>query len=264
MTETMTAAVDKTVWVDKPVWIDLSSSDPVASGKFYGALFGWQVEVNPDPQYGGYALAKLSGKDVAGIGPKMMAEAPTAWNVYLGTRDVDALASKVKAAGGTVIAAPMQVGDQGKMAVFQDPSGAFISAWQPAAMGGMTTGVAGTFGWPELNSRGLEKVIPFYAAAFGWASKKSPMGEGQPPYTEFLVGDESIAGGMEMNPMIPAEVPSYWLAYFAVDDVDASFDKAIAGGAREMLGPTDFAGGRFAILGDPQGAAFGLIKISPR
>ena len=264
MTETMTAAVDRPVWVDKPVWLDLSSSDVAASGKFYGALFGWQVEVNPDPQYGGYALAKLAGKDVAGIGPKMMAEAPTAWNIYLGTRDADALARKVKAAGGTVIVEPMQVAEQGKMVVFQDPSGAFISAWQPAAMGGMVTGGAGTFSWAELNSRGIGQAVPFYAAAFGWSTKLSSMGEGQPPYTEFWLGDESVAGGMEMNPMVPKEVPSYWLAYFAVDDVDASFRKAIAAGATEMLGPTDFSGGRFAILGDPQGASFGLLKMAPR
>jgi predicted enzyme related to lactoylglutathione lyase len=92
----------------------------------------------------------------------------------------------------------------------------------------------------------------------------SSMGEGQPPYTEFWLGDDQIAGGMELNPMMPKEVPSYWMAYFTVDDVDASFKKALAAGAHEMLGPTDFAGGRFAILGDPQGATFGVLKMSPR
>jgi len=38
--------------------------------------------------------------------------------------------------------------------------------------------------------------------------------------------------------------------------------KAIEAGAREMLAPQDFAGGRFAILGDPQGATFGLLKMA--
>jgi len=67
-----------------------------------------------------------------------------------------------------------------------------------------------------------------------------------------------------MNHMVPAQVPSYWLVYFAVEDVDASFKKAIAAGAREMLAPMDFPGGRFAILGDPQGASFGLLKTAAR
>jgi uncharacterized protein len=65
-----------------------------------------------------------------------------------------------------------------------------------------------------------------------------------------------------MNPMVPAQVPSYWMVYFNVDDVDAAFKKAIDAGAQEMLPPGDFPGGRFAILGDPQGATFGLLKTT--
>ena len=250
--------------INKPIWMDLSSSDPAASREFYAKLFGWQVEVNPDPQYGGYALAKVGGKDVAGIGGKMSPQAPTAWSVYIDTRDAGDLAKKVLAAGGKVIVPPMQVGDQGHMAVFQDPSGAFIGAWQPMAMRGFVTGAPGTYRWAELNSRGFDKALSFYRAVFGWAPRTRSMGEGQPPYTEFLVGDESVAGGMEMNSMVPAEVPSYWMVYFSVEDVDRSFRKAMELGAREMLAPQDFPGGRFAILGDPQGAAFGLHKITPR
>ena len=88
------------------------------------------------------------------------------------------------------------------------------------------------------------------------------MGEGQPPYTEFLLDGESVAGAWEMNPMVPVEVPSYWQVYFAVDDVDAMFRKAIDAGARETLPPQDFPGGRFAIVSDPQGASLGLLKTN--
>jgi uncharacterized protein len=250
--------------INKPAWVDLSSGDPAGSREFYSKLFGWQIEVNPDPQYGGYALAKVGGKDVAGIGPKMMAEAPTAWSIYIGTTDAAGLAQRVEAAGGKVIAPPMQVGDQGSMVVFQDPSGAYISAWQPAAMPGFFTGAANTYSWAELNARGLAKDLPFYKSVFGWGSEETPMGEGQPPYTQFKLGDDELAGAMEMNPMIPAEVPSYWMAYFGVDDVDAAHRKAVGLGAREMMPAADFPGGRFSILTDPQGAVFGLLKTNPR
>lgn len=250
--------------VSKPIWVDLASSDPEASRAFYSNLFGWRVEVNPDPQYGGYGLAKLGGQDVAGIGPKMMPEAPTAWTIYVGTVDAAALAAKVNAAGGAVVAPPMAVGDQGTMTVFQDPSGAFLAAWQPAAMAGFGKAGPGSFGWAELNARGIAKDIAFYAAIFGWGSRENPMGEGQPPYFEFLLGGDSIAGGMEMNPMVPPEMPSYWMAYFDVSDVDGSFKKALELGAKEMLAPADFPGGRFAIVSDPQGAVFGLLKTNPR
>jgi predicted enzyme related to lactoylglutathione lyase len=251
----------KTAVAHKPIWVDLSSSDAGASRDFYSKLFGWKVEVSPDPQYGGYGIARVGGKDVAGIGPKMMPEAPTAWTIYVGSADVADTAKKAEAAGGTVIAPPMAVGDTGHMAVIQDPSGAFLGVWQPKTMAGaQSMGEANTFGWSELNARGVEKAKPFYKKLFGWGEKNSDMGEGQ-QYTEFQLAGESIAGGMEMNPMVPAEVPSYWLAYFTVPDVDKAHKKATELGARSMLEPQDFPGGRFAIVSDPQGAAFGLLKM---
>lgn len=64
--------------------------------------------------------------------------------------------------------------------------------------------------------------------------------------------------------MVPAQVPSYWMVYFGVDDVDGSFKKATEAGGTEMLAPREFPGGRFAILADPQGAVFGLMKMAPR
>jgi uncharacterized protein len=245
--------------VNKAAWVDLSSADAAASRAFYAAVFGWLVEVNPDPQYGGYALAKLDGKDVGGIGPTMSPEAPTAWNIYIGTEDVDALAGRVGAAGGTVVAPPFDVGDQGRMAVFQDPSGAFISAWQGARMGGFQTEVDNSFGWAEVNARGLPNALPFYAATFGWTTTTSDMGEGQQPYTQFQLDGQNIAGAWEMSPMVPAQVPSYWQVYFRVADVDDSYRKALDAGGREMLPPQDFPGGRLALVSDPQGASFGLL-----
>jgi len=150
------------------------------------------------------------------------------------------------------------------MAVFQDPTGAFIAAWQPLAMGGFVTGAPSSFGWAELSARGIDKAIPFYQTVFGWGHKTNDMGEGAPAYTEFQLNGESIAGGMEMNPMVPAQVPSYWMPYFLAEDVDASAAAAKELGAQEMVPPMDFPGGRFAILTDPQGATFGVLKTLPR
>jgi len=251
---------------NKPAWVDLSSTDPAGSRAFYARLFGWKIDVNPDPQYGGYALAKQSDVDVAGIGPKQPGDpSPTAWSVYIGTKDADATAKKVGPAGGTVIAPPFDVPGQGRMAVFQDPSGAFVSAWQAQAMAGFHSGGENQFGWAELNSRGLEKALPFYRSVFGWSAKTSAAGAPDaPPYTEFQLGGESFAGAMEMNPMVPKDVPSYWMPYFNVTDIDAAFKKAKDAGAREMMAPQEFPGGRFAILADPQGAAFGLLRMRSR
>jgi hypothetical protein len=254
MAETMTRIINK------PAWVDLATTDAPAARDFYGRLFGWTIEVNEDPQYGGYAIARIAGHDAAGISPAQSPDQPSAWSVYIGTDDIDALAARVTDAGGTVVAPPFDVGDQGRMAVFQDPSGAFISGWQGTRMGGFQSQGPNAFGWAELNARGVDKAIPFYERVFGWKRKAS--GTTDQPYTEFELDDGSFAGATEMNPMVPPEVPSYWLVYFTVPDVDAAFRMALDAGGREMLSPIDFPGGRMAILGDPQGASFGLMSLS--
>lgn len=253
MTETKAGA-------PKPVWIDLASADTAAAGAFYSGLFGWNVAVNPDPQYGGYAMATLDGKDVAGIGPKQSPDAPAVWSLYLGVSDADAAVTHIQAAGGTVVVPPFAVGDQGRMAVFQDNAGAFISTWEPAAMVGFHAGAPGTLAWAELNARGLDRAVAFYEAAFGWKAHSTRMPDGS-DYIEFTIGDDSIAGAQEMSAAAPAEMPSYWLAYFGVSNVDAAFESALALGGHEMVGPTDMPGGRFAILSDPEGAPFGLLRM---
>jgi len=249
---------------NKPAWIDLSSQDAAGSRSFYGQLFGWSVDVNSDPLYGGYAIARINGKDVAGISPAMSAETPTAWSLYIGTDEADMTSMKVAEAGGSVVAPAFDVPGQGRMAVYQDSSDAFISVWQPFSMGGFGTSGANTYGWAELNARNVQDDLAFYQEVFGWTAKTSPMPEGAPPYTEFQLDGVSIAGAQEMSPGLPAEVPSYWLVYFSVDDVDASCQKAAGLGAKPMVMPMDFPGGRFAILSDPQGAMFGLLKTAPR
>lgn len=250
-----------TAVINKPAWIDLATTDAEAARGFYSKLFGWDLEIAEDPQYGGYATAKLGDQSVAGIGPKQEGDqSPAAWSIYIGTEDVDELAKKVQASGGTVIAPPFDVGDQGRMAVFTDPSGAFISSWQATAMSQFVAGIPGAFGWAELNARGLEPAITFYETVFGWTHSEQPFGEGE-VYTQLEHDDVPIAGALEMNPQIPAETPSYWLIYFNADDVDARFQKAIELGGREMVAPQDMPGGRFAIVSDPQGAAFGILNV---
>jgi predicted enzyme related to lactoylglutathione lyase len=248
---------------NKPAWIELSSLDAAASRDFYARLFGWEIDISEDPQYGGYGIARIGEQSVAGIGPKQSPETPTAWGVYIGTDDVDALTKQVEAAGGTALMAPFDVGDQGRMAVYADPSGAVISAWQATAMRNFVADAPNALGWVELNAREVDKAIAFYTSVFGWTTKVSDI-PGQAPYTEFQVDGESIAGATEMNPQMSANIPSYWMVYFNVTDVDGAYQKAIGLGATEMMEPQEYPGGRFAILSDPHGASFGLLRSSQR
>ncbi len=246
-----------------PVWVDVSSSDLEGAKAFYSGLFGWEAHVTDDPAAGGYTMFTLDGKQVAAAGPTQGPGQPSAWMVYFGADDAEATAKKVEAAGGKVVATPFDVLEAGRMAVFQDPTGAFFSVWQPGEHGGAEVrGQPNSFAWTELNTRGFDQAKPFYQSVFGWGDKTSPMGEGQPPYTEWQLGGHSIGGGMEMPVQVPPEVPGHWMNYFAVTDVDESARKAEELGAKSLMAAMDFPGGRFAILQDPQGAAFGVMTMT--
>jgi predicted enzyme related to lactoylglutathione lyase len=150
--------------------------------------------------------------------------------------------------------------DVGKMAILADPAGGVIALWQGASMKG--AGIVdepGSFSWAELSSRDTAKAEAFYTEVFGWTASTSEMGEMR--YTEFKTGDKSVAGMMAINPGMPAEVPSYWMPYFEAADIDAKFGEATALGAVPMVGPESMPQLTFAILRDPQGAMFGLLKL---
>jgi predicted enzyme related to lactoylglutathione lyase len=245
----------------KPAWADVSTTDAAAGTAFYSKLFGWQPE-DQGPESGGYVIFKQGGKQVAALGPVQNPGQPSAWSVYIATEDAAATTKKVREAGGTVALEPMEVMQAGKMAVFQDPIGAFISVWQPANMKGFdVTNQPNTFTWAELNAKGVDKTKSFYKKVFGWGDKTSPMGEGQPPYTEWQLGGESVGGGMEWKEM-PMGVPPHWLVYFAVTDPDATAKKATELGGKVNVPAQDFPGGRFAVISDPQGAVFGILRMT--
>jgi predicted enzyme related to lactoylglutathione lyase len=248
---------EPTTRAGRPVWVDLSTSDAAAARAFYADVLGWDVEVDPNPEYGGYAMARSGGFDVAGIGPAQPG-APTAWSLYLLTDDAASLGDRVADAGGTVVMPAMTVGDVGRMAVFTDPAGAFFSAWEPNTMAGFHTGVPGSFGWAELNARGVERDLDFYHDVFGWDLDPMDLPDGG-VYTRLGLDGTNFGGAMEMHAGMPAEMPGYWLVYFAVDSVEDTYAGALAAGGAEILPPMPMPGGRFAIVRDPQGAAFAVL-----
>ena len=81
-------------------------------------------------------------------------------------------------------------------------------------------------------------------------------------YTSFINGERPAGGMYEPTPEM-GDIPPHWLAYFAVDDTDAMVKKAGELGATTIVPPMDIPDtGRFAIIQDPQGAAFGIIKLT--
>jgi uncharacterized protein len=244
-----------------PSWVDLQTSDIAKAKQFYGQLFGWTYDDQPIPDTDAvYSMAQKSGKDVAAIAgmPPGSEGMPPHWNTYVTVSDVDATAATVPGAGGSVVAPPFDVLDAGRMAVFQDPTGAFINAWQAKNhIGASLVNEHGTLTWNELMSPDVEKAGEFYRAIFGWQTKKAS--DGPMEYWEFQLNGQSIAGGMKP----PMEgIPANWGVYFAVDDCDDTVAKAKQLGASVFAEPMDIPVGRFAALADPTGAMFSVIKLA--
>ncbi len=147
------------------------------------------------------------------------------------------------------------------MGFFSDPAGAAFGVMQPREhTGADLIREPNTFTWAELQSRDIASVTPFYQQVFGWGAKSTPLGPGQPDYTEWTLQGESVAGAIPMQPAIPADVPSHWLVYVQVENADRSAARVTELGGKVLAGPMDFPGGRFAIVADPHGATFGVLE----
>ena len=188
---------------------------------------------------------------------------PPHWNLYVTVSNADQAAEKAKSLGATVLDAPFDVMQQGRMAIIRDPTGAVLQLWEPRAhIGVKIRNEPGTLTWSELTTRDPQAAETFYTQMFGWTAKHSAPAAVM-EYTEFSVNGQPGVGMMAMPENMPPQVPSYWMPYFQVADLDASLGKATSLNANVMVGPNAIPdGARFAILQDPQKAVFALYQAA--
>jgi uncharacterized protein len=243
------------------MWVDLTAKDLAAMVRFYEQLFGWKGE-DQGEELGHYTLTRYNGKLVAAITPPMDPNTPPVWSTYIATADANDTAKKVESAGGKVLMAPMAVMEEGTMAVFADPTGAVFCVWQAARMkGAELVNEPVSFSWNELATRDMNAAKAFYPKVFGWTPKANPMPDGS-EYVEWQLNGKSIAGGMTMGAQFPPEVPPHWLVYFTVQNTDATVKRAQEIGGRVLAPAMDIPQGRFAVLANPEGAAFAVIQLA--
>jgi predicted enzyme related to lactoylglutathione lyase len=118
----------------------------------------------------------------------------------------------------------------------------------------------GRFCWYELLTTDPDSAVPFYEGVVGWGT--SPWEGGELPYTMWTRGETPIGGVMQLPEEAAAGgAPSHWLAYILTADVDATVDKALDLGGCVLKEATKVPGeGTFAVLADPQGAAFAVLS----
>ncbi len=234
--------------------------DPAAVKPFYEAVLGWTF-TEPDDAFGGYVMALKGEAPVAGMGPQADG-GRTAWTMYFASDDADAAAAGVRAAGGTVLRDPDDVGPLGRMFVADDPTGARFGVWQAGTFpGSAVSNEPGSLIWEDLRSTEPDAAREFYAAVFG--HEYSPMDMASPDYMTFATaGDDRPRGGM--GGMMGAEgVGSHWLLYFSVDDLEESLAAATAHGGAVPIPPFETPFGPMAGITDPSGATVWLVQTPP-
>ena len=250
-----------------PCWVELGGvPDLDAVEAFYRDVLGWEIpEQENSAQLGGYRRAKLGGRDVAGVSPRMEEGQPTVWMTYISVEDAAATLAKASEAGGQTIVEPIEVMELGTMAVFSDPTGAVCGIWQPGTFAGSElVNEPGAIAWNELNTRDFAAAKEFYGAVFGWDFHEPEM-EGGESYAMIMVGDGPVGGVLDLAARgVPEEIPAHWQVYFGVEDADSAIDTAKRAGGGVMMEPIDIPFGRFAILTDPNGTSFAVIALSDR
>src|SRR5436190_5047940 len=110
-------------------WHELMTTDAAAAMKFYQQVFGWRadevMDMGPMGKYHMFNRPQGSGM-IGGMmnKPPEMANVPPNWQIYFRVPDVDAAASRVKAAGGKILNGPMDVPDGDRVLNAVDPQGA--------------------------------------------------------------------------------------------------------------------------------------------
>lgn len=235
-----------------PTWIDLGIPDLDRAMSFYGALFGWEFEVGPE-ETGRYTQCLLRGKPVAAIMPNPDPDATDFWwNLYFATDDCDATAARAANAGGHIVAEPMDVMDQGRMAIIRDPAGTQFGLWQAGAhIGCQIVNEPNALLRNDLVTPKPKTARTFYTSVFDYTLDNNPdMPDADFTFLRLLDGHE--IGGIVGEPNADR---SRWTTLFQVEDTDAAVRRAVdAGGSTTE--PFDMIYGRLATVTDPFGAEF--------
>ena len=262
-------------------WIDNECLDVEAAKAFYRELFGWTFSDGPGPG-GVYAIAKLDGADVAGIVEATDDQLGSAvWNTYVAVADLDAAATRIKAAGGRLLSGPTDVGQDGRFAVCADPFDVRFRLWQAGLrMGAQTVNTPGAWNFSDLHAADPSASATFYSEVFGWsfddlgfATMIRLPGYGDhlqatvdPTIHERQSGVAAPPGFADcigwLVPVAGADEPPHWHVALTVADRDETVAAAERFGG-VVLDRTDTDWTRDALIRDPQGGVFTASQFAP-
>jgi uncharacterized protein len=276
------SAAPAAITAGSPVWVDLGVPDLDAVKGFYQSLFGWDFQ-DSGPEFGHYHMIMNGGAPVGGAMSQMDSDAgqPAAWTVYLKSDDIAQSLTDTAAAGGSVMVPAMPVGDLGQMGVVVTPGGEVLGVWQNGSFDGFALNRAlGAPVWFEVMSFDFDADAEYYRTVWGWRptllgedgqeasggdagdQRGGEAGDEGGRYANNHPGEAASAGLCAADPSwFPEGTPSYWRAYFAVENADAAAELIRQQGGAVLDGPMDTPFGRLATVADPAGASFQIAEL---
>jgi predicted enzyme related to lactoylglutathione lyase len=245
---------------NKFCWHGVISSDTAKTTPFYEKVLGWTAQT---VDMGGEPTTMFAASDEVARAhtraPQTKGE-PNYWSSYLRVKDVDSCAAAATAKGGNVLVPATDIAP-GRFAVVTSPSGAAFNLFHEVDSSATNAGDGeGSIHWVELHSTDVEADLAWLNAIFGITTQSTEM-PGVGTYYILLSGKDQVGGCVAQQ---NGGVPSMWLPWVKLEEVDAAVETAQANGGHVLGPPFDVPGvGRMSILADPVGGVFGVIKPAP-
>ncbi len=119
--------------------------------------------------------------------------------------------------------------------------------------------------WYELMTPDQDGAAKFYGDVLGWKISEYPGAYGGPRYLVASAGDRGVAGIMTMPTDVPGHAKPHWVGYISTDDADKTANEIASSGGSVRRGPQDIPTvGRFAVVTDPEGGFFCIMKPFPQ
>ncbi|MEM6497671.1 MAG: VOC family protein [Pseudomonadota bacterium] len=234
---------------NKFVWTDLSTFDLQKACADYADLFSWTYQDDPS-----YSFAFVGEAEVAALFPmpKRLIDInmPSFWMSYIQVGQLDIVVRQAETHKGVIVeVAPEDFGEDARIALVRDPSGAGFTLYEGPDLAPTSQQIgAVTARYHHVDD--IRKIEPFYRDVFGWEFVSSK----QKPWSVFDIfhRDGSILGQVEEVPETIRGTFRYWMPGFLVGSVEATVSllKAQGGGSSATL-----TQGR-QIASDQQGAHF--------
>jgi hypothetical protein len=245
-------------------WAELETTDLDAAKSFYHALFGWSHRDQPMGPGGVYTIFQMGGLDAAAAYPQQESErlrgVRSHWNLYISVADAEASTARAVELGAKLLAGPLDAGENGRLSILLDPTGATFYLWQglkTAGLGVMNENNA--FWWADLHTGDRAGAKRFYEALLGWSIAPGE-GKDETTYLHIHAGGKFIGGILPDSHRVK-KAPPHWMPYFKAAELDAAVKHAETLGASVFMPPVSVGGPlRIAMLRDPQLAAFALFE----